>query len=109
MSENKSYFYKPIELENSIQYSNNAIVSKTIIEKKTGSITLFAFDEGQNLSEHQAPYDALVQIIDGEAEIYINKKINNLQKSQMIIMPANIPHEVKANKKFKMILTMIKD
>ncbi|MGB2763251.1 MAG: cupin domain-containing protein [Candidatus Aminicenantaceae bacterium] len=100
---------KGILLNEAIEYSKGSIVSKTIIEKKTGTITLFSFDEGQNLSEHKAPFDALVFIIDGEGEIIINKRSHILKTGQMIIMPANIPHAVNAKKKFKMLLTMIKD
>ena len=100
---------KGVLLNEAIEYSKGSIVSKTIIEKKTGTITLFSFDEGQNLSEHTVPFDALVQIIDGEGEIIINKRSHILKTGQMIIMPANIPHAVNAKKKFKMLLTMIKD
>jgi len=100
---------KGVLLNEAIEYSKGAIVSKTIIEKKTGTITLFSFDEGQNLSEHTVSFDALVQIIDGEDEIIINKRSHILKTGQMIIMPANISHAVNAKKKFKMLLTMIKD
>jgi quercetin dioxygenase-like cupin family protein len=93
----------------SIDYADLAIVSKTLLKKETGNISLFAFDEGQALSEHTAPFDALVQVIDGEVEIIINRKSFILRNGESIIMPANIPHAVKASKRFKMILTMIKD
>ena len=85
-----------------------SVVSRTIIDKKTGTITVFAFDEGQGLSEHTAPFDALVYLIDGEAEILISGKAKQLKEGQIIIMPANQPHSVKAVKKFKMVLTMIR-
>lgn len=88
-------------------YQKDAIVSKTIVDKKTGTITFFAFDEGQGLSEHKAPFDALVHIIDGEAEIAISGKPFHLKNGEIIMMPANEPHAVKAVKKFKMMLTMI--
>jgi quercetin dioxygenase-like cupin family protein len=102
-------FKKGLLLKDGIKYADGSIVSKTIVEKKTATITLFAFDEAQNLSEHTAPFDALALIVDGECEVVINKKSNILRSGQMIIMPANIPHAVNAKKKFKMLLIMIKD
>jgi quercetin dioxygenase-like cupin family protein len=92
-----------------VDYSSDGIVSKRIIQKPTGNITLFAFDKGQELSEHSAPFDALVQVIEGNAQIHINRQPYDLEKGQSIIMPANIPHAVKAIAKFKMLLTMIKE
>jgi quercetin dioxygenase-like cupin family protein len=89
-------------------YQNDSIVSRTVIDKKTGTVTLFAFDEGQRLSEHTAPFDALVNILDGEAEITISGKTFHLEEGEMIIMPADDPHALKAVKKFKMMLTMIR-
>ncbi len=89
-------------------YQEDAVVSRTIIDKKTGTVTFFAFDEGQGLSEHTAPFDAVVYILDGEVEIIISGKPFHLKKGEMIIMPANQPHSLKAIKKFKMILTMIR-
>ena len=91
-----------------ISYAENSIVSKTILKKESGNITLFAFDIHQELSEHTAPFNALVQIIDGTAGIIIDKKEYTLSTGDFIIMPANIPHAVKAPEKFKMLLTMIK-
>ena len=91
-----------------LDYQEGSVVSRTIINKKTGIVTLFAFDEGQGLSEHTAPFDALVYLIDGEAEITISGKPLHLKKGEMVIMPANEPHALKAVKRFKMILTMIK-
>lgn len=93
---------------NSIDYSNGSVVSKIVLKKETGNITLFAFDKGQGLSEHTAPFDAMVFIVDGEADIIINGKSNLLKTGETIIMPANIPHALKATEKFKMLLTMIK-
>ncbi|NOZ45736.1 MAG: cupin domain-containing protein, partial [Chlorobi bacterium] len=78
--------------EKEVNYSDNAIVSKTVLKKKTGNVSLFAFDKGQELSEHSAPFDALVQIIDGEGTILIDKKPYVLGKGESIVMPANIPH-----------------
>ncbi|UCF11910.1 MAG: cupin domain-containing protein [Thermoplasmatales archaeon] len=89
-------------------YQTGSIVSRTIIDKKTGTVTFFAFDKGQGLSEHTAPFNAMVYIIDGEAEITISGKPFRLKQDEMIIMPANEPHALKAVKKFKMILTMIR-
>lgn len=91
-----------------VKYQENTIVSKTIIEKKTGTVTVFAFDKNQGLSEHTAPFDALVHIIDGEAEVFISGNKINLKNGEIVIMPAEKPHALKAVKRFKMILTMIK-
>jgi len=91
-----------------IDYQEESVVSRTIIDKKTGTVTLFAFDQGQGLSEHTAPFDALVHILDGEAEVVISAKTHRLKEGQIIILPANEPHSLKAVKKFKMMLTMIR-
>lgn len=92
-----------------IDYSNDGIVSKKIIQKPGGNVTLFAFDEGQELSEHSTPYYALIQVLEGTAQITINKQPYEVAQGKSIIMPANIPHAVKAIAKFKMLLTMIKE
>jgi quercetin dioxygenase-like cupin family protein len=89
-------------------YQEGSIVSRTLIDKKAGTVTFFAFDEGQGLSEHVAPYDALVCVLDGEAEIVISGKAYHLRKDEMILMPANKPHALKATKRFKMMLIMVK-
>ena len=99
---------KVINLRDLVDYQEGSVVSRMIIKKDIGNITLFAFDEGQGLSEHTAPFDAVVYIVDGEAEITIAGKAYNLKKGEMIIMPANKPHSLKAIKRFKMNLTMIK-
>ncbi|TET72270.1 MAG: cupin domain-containing protein [Candidatus Aminicenantes bacterium] len=99
---------KPKSLVDLVNYQTEAVVSKTIIEKKAGTVTLFAFDQGQGLSEHTAPFDALVQVLDGEVEIKISGKPFHLKQGEMIIMPANDPHALKAVKSFKMLLTMIR-
>lgn len=91
-----------------IDYQEDSVVSRTLIDKKSGTVTLFAFGEKQGLSEHTAPYDALVLILDGEAEITIVGKMHCLQEGEMIIMPANRPHALRAVKKFKMMLIMVK-
>jgi len=88
-------------------YQAGSIVSRTIIDKKTGTVTFFAFDKGQALSEHTAPFDALVYLLDGEVEIVISGKPSRLKAGEMVIMPANDPHALKAITRFKMILTMI--
>ncbi|MGD0711848.1 MAG: cupin domain-containing protein [Bacteroidales bacterium] len=92
-----------------VDYPANGIVSKQVLEKKTGNVTLFAFDEGQKLSEHTAPFDAMVQVLEGKGEIIINRKSFLLDAGKSIIMPANVPHAVNAVAKFKMLLTMIKE
>jgi quercetin dioxygenase-like cupin family protein len=98
----------PTELAELVDYQKDAVVSKTIIEKKTGTVTLFAFDQGQGLSEHTAPYDAMVQVLDGEVEIRIAGNPHRVATGQVIIMPANEPHALKAVTPFKMLLTMIR-
>jgi quercetin dioxygenase-like cupin family protein len=91
-----------------VNYQDGAIVSREIVKKPTGSVTIFAFDEGQGLSEHTAPFDALVQVLEGEVEIMISGKPHRLRDGELILMPANQPHALKAPKRFKMILTMIR-
>lgn len=99
---------KIFSLNSSVDYSDGAIVSKTVLKKETGNITLFAFAEGQALSEHTAPFDALVHVIDGRGEIVIDKKPYILKAGEFIIMPAHIPHAVNARERFKMMLVMIR-
>ena len=91
-----------------VNYQKESVVSKTLIEKETGTVTLFAFDQGQGLSEHTAPFDAMVYILDGEVEITISGNPTNLKQGEMIIMPANESHALKAINRFKMMLIMIK-
>jgi len=91
-----------------IDYQEGSIVSRVILKSEAGNVTMFAFDKGQELSEHSAPYDALVEILDGEAEIRISGKPFILNSGEAIIMPANDPHAVLAVNKFKMLLTMLK-
>ena len=91
-----------------VEYSAEGIVSKRVLQKEKGNVSLFAFDKDQQLSEHSAPFDALIQILDGKAKIMIDGKPYELTAGQSIIMPANIPHAVYAVEKFKMLLTMIK-
>jgi quercetin dioxygenase-like cupin family protein len=92
----------------SIDYSDGGIVSKTVLKKQTGNISLFSFDKGEALSEHTAPFDAMIQVVDGRGEVVIGGKSFLLEAGQSIIMPANITHAVNAVEKFKMVLTMIK-
>lgn len=99
---------KVFPLERSVEYANGSVVSKQVTKNSAGNITLFSFDEGQGLSEHVAPYDAIVQILDGEAEIRIDGEPYMVKKNECIIMPANHPHSLHAVTPFKMLLTMIK-
>ena len=96
------------KLSEMIEYADGAIVSKTILQKKTGTITLFAFDKGQKLSEHQSPFDAVVQVVEGKARLTIGGEENQVQSGDIIIMPANVLHAVAAGERFKMLLTMIR-
>ena len=91
-----------------VAYQPGSVVSRTVIDEKKGTVTLFAFDEGQALSEHTAPFDALAYFMDGEAEVTIASNKNQLKKGQMIILPADIPHALLATKQFKMLLVMIR-
>ena len=91
-----------------VEYQEGSVVSRTLIDKKAGTVTLFAFDEGQGLSEHTAPYDALVYLVDCEAEVTISGRVYRLKKGETIIMPANQPHALRAVKRFKMVLTMVR-
>jgi len=97
-----------LKLNDLVDYQVDSAVSRTIIDKNTGTVTLFSFDAGQGLSEHTAPFDALVYICDGEAEVIISGKSNRLKEGEMIIMPANEPHALRAIRQFKMMLVMIK-
>ena len=108
MAETKKPVAKVLRLVDLIDYQNGAVVSREIINKKTGTVTLFAFDQGQGLSEHTTPYDAMVSVLDGEADITISGKTLRLKEGEIVIMPANQPHALKAVGKFKMILTMIR-
>ena len=98
----------PQAMEDLIDYQENSVVSKTLIDKKTGTVTLFAFDKAQGLSEHTAPFDAFVYIVDGEADIVIAGEHKRTVKGEAIIMPANKPHSLTAKEPFKMLLVMIK-
>ncbi len=109
MSEQKETFIgRPLTMTEMVAYQEGSVVSRTLIDKKVGTVTLFAFGEGQGLSEHTAPYDAFVQILDGEAEVTIAGNPHRVAAGEMIIMPANQPHALKGIKQFKMLLVMIR-
>jgi len=99
---------KKFEFGKVVDYQQEGIVSSRVLENKVGGITVFAFDKGQRLSEHSAPFDAVITVLEGQGEIVIGGKSNQLQTGDSIIMPANIPHAVNAIERFKMMLTMIK-
>jgi quercetin dioxygenase-like cupin family protein len=98
----------PFHLEKHVDYATGSVVSKMLIQKDIGNITLFAFDAGQGLSEHTAPFDAVVYILDGTAEISIGGKTSTVKTGEMLIMPANVPHALSAKERFKMLLVMIR-
>ncbi len=104
----ENFSAKPSRLDGLINYQTGAVVSRTVIDKKAGTVTLFAFASDQGLSEHTAPFDALVYLVDGEADITISGKSHRLKQGEMIIMPANEPHALRAITQFKMMLVMIK-
>ncbi len=99
---------KQLVVNDLLAYQEGAVVSRTLIDKTTGTVTIFAFDEGQGLSEHTAPFDAMAQILDGEVEIKISGQPFHLKAGEMIVMPANRPHSLRAITAFKMMLTMIR-
>ncbi len=108
MSEGRAKEPEVTKLADLIAYQAGSVVSREIISRPTGTVTLFAFDREQGLSEHTAPYDAMVSVVDGEVEITITGKKYELKPGEMIVMPAHQPHALKAVTKFKMLLTMIK-
>ena len=108
MGETQGIIGQPLTMTELAGYQEGSVVSRTLIDKKVGTVTVFAFGEGQGLSEHTAPYDAFVQIIDGEAEVTIAGTVHHLAAGQMIIMPAGQPHALKGVRRFKMLLVMIR-
>jgi quercetin dioxygenase-like cupin family protein len=98
----------PVAITPLLRYQDGAIVSREIYTKKPGSITIFSFDEGQGLSEHTAPFDAMIYMLEGTAKITIGHKDTEVKQDQFILMPANVPHAIKAISKFKMMLIMIR-
>jgi quercetin dioxygenase-like cupin family protein len=99
---------KATQLADLIEYQDDSVVSRTLIDKESGTVTLFAFDEGQGLSEHTAPYDAMVHVIEGDVKVTISGKMIIVKQGEAILMPANQPHALSAVTRFKMLLTMIK-
>ena len=99
---------KAVSLAGLVEYQAGAVVSREIVKRPTGTVTAFAFDAGQGLSEHTAPFDALVYLLDGEAEITIGRKPVAAKTGDMVVMPANVPHALKAVRRFKMLLVMIR-
>jgi len=97
-----------LSLKDAVGYQEGSVVSRTLIDKENGTVTLFAFDEGQGLSEHTAPFDALIITVDGEGEVTISGVTSRLKEGEMIVLPAGKPHAVKAVKRFKMVLVMIR-
>ena len=98
----------PFNLADYVDYSDGSTVSKILLKKSTGNLTLFSFDKDQGLSEHTAPFDAVVYILDGQAEITVGGETNTVTAGEMLIMPANVPHALHAAERFKMLLTMIR-
>ena len=108
LASNKALMAQAAALADLIDYQVGSVVSRTVIDKTAGTVTLFAFDEGEGLSEHTAPYDALVYVFDGEAEVVMSGKPLLVKQGEMTVMPANEPHALKAVKKFKMLLVMVR-
>lgn len=110
MSDEKSQLpaAEAVALQSLCDYAPGAVVSRTLHKNKVGTVTLFSFAEGQGLSEHSAPFDALVQIVDGEGELTIGGKLVTARAGELVLMPANIPHSVHARTRFKMLLTMLR-
>ena len=105
---NRELAARAIRLADLIDYQEGSVVSRTVIDRPAGTVTLFAFDAGQGLSEHTAPFDAMVNVIDGEAEVSISGTPHKVAAGESIIMPANEPHELRAHQGFKMLLVMVK-
>jgi quercetin dioxygenase-like cupin family protein len=99
---------QPLQLTDLVGYQTGSVVSRTLVNEKAGTVTLFAFDQGEGLSEHTAPFDAMVHILEGEAEVVISGRPLSLKQGEMVIMPANEPHALRALTRFKMLLTMIR-
>jgi len=108
-TEVKVHKHKVARITDLIDYSPESVVSRELIKRRTGSVTLFAFDKGERLSEHIVPFDAMAYLVEGEVEVVISGKPYTVKKDEMIIMPANEPHSLKATKRFKMVLTMIRN
>ena len=98
-----------IDMAGFVDYAGGSVVSKTLLDKKAGTLTLFSFDEGQGLSEHTSPYDATVLVVEGEATLVIGGKPVKAREGELVIMPAGVPHELRAERRFKMLLIMIRE
>lgn len=109
MPETNDLIARPLDLASLVDYQSGSVVSRTVIDRRVGTVTLFAFDQGQGLSEHTAPYDALVQVLDGAVEVTISGTPHRVEKGQIIIMPANQPHALRSLTPFKMMLVMIRE
>jgi quercetin dioxygenase-like cupin family protein len=107
-TDNTTIIGQAFNMNEQVSYQSGSVVSRTLIDKKIGTLTLFAFDAGQGLSEHTAPFDAVVQIVDGTAAITIDGAVHQVSAGEMIIMPANLPHSLQAEERFKMLLVMIR-
>ena len=105
---NKPSVLTPVSLNDLVEYQQGSVVSNTLVKKEKGTVTLFAFDAGEGLSEHTAPFDALVQIVDGEADVSVGSEKHRVSSGEVLLLPADIPHAVQATKRFKMLLTMIR-
>ncbi len=104
----ESLIGRAVEMNGLVAYASGSVVSRTLLDRKVGTITIFSFDADQGLSEHTVPYDAFIEIIDGVADVTIDGKVQRVSSGEFIIMPANIPHSLKAVEKFKMMLVMIR-
>ena len=107
-TDDKTMIGQAFSLNEQVNYQSGSVVSRTLLDKKIGTLTLFAFDAGQGLSEHTAPFDPVVQVIDGTAAVTIDGTVHQVQAGEMIIMPANLPHSLQAEERFKMLLVMIR-
>lgn len=108
MTDTSELMGRPVALAAFVDYADGAVVSKTLLDKPSGTLTLFAFDAGQGLSEHTAPFDATIQILDGEADLTIGGAAVHARTGELVIMPANVPHALRAEQRFKMLLIMIR-
>ena len=108
MTEQQDSQSAAVVLADQIEYQDGAVVSKTLLKKETGTVTLFAFDRGQELSEHTVPHDALVYLVDGEGEFTVSGESQRLGSGDLLLMPGDEPHAVRATQRFKMLLTMIR-
>jgi quercetin dioxygenase-like cupin family protein len=108
MNGNTAHIGNPVTLTEAVTYAEGSIVSRTLLDKPAGTLTLFAFDKGQGLSEHTSPYDATVCILEGEARLTIGGRAVPARAGELVIMPANVPHDVRAAERFKMLLIMVR-